>query len=83
MNWLDLVDRILDRATSSWDKFLMHLALLAAFFGGLGLVAHAVSGVSPWVAAVGSLGGGAAAGSAAYGRRRAVKAVKNGETKLA
>jgi hypothetical protein len=83
MNWLDFVGRILERATSSWDKFLMHLVLLAAFFVGLGLVAHAVSGVSPWVAAVAGPVSGAAGGSAAYARRRAVKAVKNGETKLA
>jgi hypothetical protein len=82
-NWLDLVDRILYRATSTWRKCLMHLALLAVFFGGLGMVAYAAAGVSPWIAAAGSLGGGAAAGGAAYARRRSGKPVKNGETQLA
>jgi hypothetical protein len=77
-DWLDLVDRILFRATSTWPKFLMHLVLLVVFFGGLGWVAHAAAGVSPWIAAAGSLGGGAAAGGAAYARHRAAKSAKNG-----
>lgn len=75
-NWLDLADRVLFRATSTWRKCLMHLLLLAAIFVGLGVVAHACTGVSPWIAAAGSLGGGAAAGSAAYARRRVVNRVK-------
>lgn len=76
-NWLDLADRILIRATSSWRSCLMHLIFLAASFAGLGLLAHAATGVSPWVAATGSLGGGAVAGGAAYARSRANKPVKN------
>jgi hypothetical protein len=81
-NLLDLIDRVLFRATSTWRKCLMHLALLIVFFGGLGMFAHATVGVSPWIAATGSLGGGAAAGGMAYARRRAVKQVKNDETEL-
>ena len=73
LNWLDLIDRIMCRATSSWSKCLMHLILLAAIFGGLGIIAHVATGVSPWVAAAGSLGGGAAAGGTVYARRRANK----------
>jgi uncharacterized protein DUF397 len=78
-NWLDLVDRVLFRATSTWRKCMMHLALLIVVFAGLGMVAHAATGVSPWIAAAGGLGGGAAAGGTAYARRRAAKPVKNGE----
>ena len=33
-NWLDLADRILIRATSSWRSCLMHLSFLAAAFAG-------------------------------------------------
>lgn len=81
-NLLDLIDRVLMRATSSWRKCLMHLVLTTAFFGGLGAAAHAAAGVSPWVAAGGSLGGGVAAGSAAYVRRRSGGQVKRGERQL-
>jgi hypothetical protein len=76
-NWLDLADRVLIRATSSWRSCLMHLSFLTAAFAGLGLLAHAATGVSPWVAAVGSVGGGAVAGGTAYARGRANKPVKN------
>jgi hypothetical protein len=76
-NWLDLADRILIRATSSWRSCLMHLSFLAAAFAVLGLLAHAATGVSPWVAAVGTVGGGAVAGGTAYARSRANKPVKN------
>jgi len=68
-NGLDLTNRIIIRATSSWKSCLMHLVFLAAFFVGLGELAHAATGMSPWVTALGSLAGGIAAGSAAYGRR--------------
>lgn len=80
-NGLDLADRVLFRATSTWRKCLMHLVLLAVIFVGLGTVAHAAVGVSPWIAAAGSIGGGAAAGGAAYARRRAVKQVRDSEKK--
>jgi hypothetical protein len=76
-NGLDLADRILIRATSSWRSCLMHLSFLAVSFAGLGLLAHAATGVSPWVAAVGSVGGGAVAGGTAYAHRGASKPVKN------
>jgi hypothetical protein len=69
-NWLDLIDRILIRATSSWPSYLMHLVFLGAFFAGLGEIAHAATGISPWAAAAGSLGGGVAASGAAYRRTR-------------
>lgn len=69
-NWLDLIDRILIRATSSWPSYLMHLVFLVAFFAGLGEIAHAATGISPWIAAAGSLGGGVAASGAAYRRTR-------------
>jgi hypothetical protein len=69
-NWLDLINRILIRATSSWSSYLMHLVFLVAFFAGLGEIAHAATGISPWVAAAGSLGGGVAASGAAYRRTR-------------
>lgn len=82
-NWLDLIGRTLYRATSSWRKCLMYVVLLVVFFGGLGMVAHALTGISPWVAAAGSLGGGTAAGRAAYARRHAGKPIKNGERQLA
>ena len=80
VNWLDLLDRILSRATSSWGTCLMHVALIAVTFAGLGTVAHAATGVSPWVAAGGSLGGGIVAGVTAYTRRRANKQVKGDGT---
>jgi hypothetical protein len=78
-NCLDLADRILIRATSSWRSYLMHLSFLAAAFVGLGFLAHAATGVSPWVAAVGSIGGGTVAGGTAYARSHANKPVKNGD----
>ena len=73
-NVLDLIDRILIRATDTPAKWIMHLTLLAVFFAGLGLIAHIAVGISPWLAAGGSIGGGAVAGTVAH--RRIVKASK-------
>jgi len=86
-NWLDLIDRIHRRATSSWGQFLMHLILLillvmllAAFFGGLGWAFRGATGVPPWITATGSLGCGATVGGAVYVRRRRNAPVKSDET---
>jgi hypothetical protein len=70
INLLDLIDRLLVRATSSWQAVLMHLALVATVFVGLAAVGHLLTGVSPWTVGLTVLGGGVGAGGTAYRRHR-------------
>jgi hypothetical protein len=86
---LDLIDRVLDRATVSWSKVWMHLVLfaplfflIAAFFGCLGMAVHAATGMSAWVAAASSFIAAVGPGAAAYIHFRPIKSTKNPLTAL-
>jgi hypothetical protein len=76
---LDLIDRIMIRATSSLRLFLMNLVLIVVFFAGLGVLAHILVGVSSWEAAIETLGSSITTGLTALlvGRRKGRAAVRS------